>query len=149
MRSWPTPGSTDGLAEALDDLATQARALLGAGDDEVAVETTLDCRYAGQSHELTVASVAAFHAEHEARNGFARPDAPIEVVALRARASSPPALAPDDLPVPEHRVGFAPVEGPRVLAEPDCTIWLAEGWRAELGRAGALVLRRTGEAPTP
>jgi hypothetical protein len=29
------------------------------------------------------------------------------------------------------------------IAEPDCTIWLPEGWAAEPGAAGALVLRRT------
>ncbi len=48
----------------------------------------------------------------------------------------------DDLPVPDHRATFDPVDGPRVIAEPDCTIWLAEGWRAQPGAAGALVLRR-------
>ena len=43
-----------------------------AGDAEVT--TALDCRYRGQSHELTVASVAAFHDEHGRRNGYARPE---------------------------------------------------------------------------
>nr|MBA2280751.1 hypothetical protein [Acidimicrobiia bacterium] len=43
-----------------------------------------------------------------------------------------------DLPAPS-RDGRA---GPCVLAEPDCTIWVAEGWVAEPGAAGALVLRR-------
>ena len=33
--------------------------------------------------------------------------------------------------------------GPTVIAEPDCTIWLPAGWRADPGAAGALILRRT------
>ena len=85
-----------------------------------------------------------FHAEHELRNGFARPDAGVEVVAVRATSLRQPALQLTDLPVPEHRASFEPVVGPQVIAEPDCTIWLAEGWRAEPGAAGALVLRRDG-----
>jgi N-methylhydantoinase A/oxoprolinase/acetone carboxylase beta subunit len=98
----------------------------------------VDCRYRGQSHELTVPSVAAFHDEHRARNGFARPDAPVEVVAIRATARLDPAVRLDDLPAPE-RTGAT---GPAVLAEADCTIWVPEGWRADPGAAGALVLTR-------
>jgi len=30
-----------------------------------------------------------------------------------------------------------------VLAEPDCTVWVADGWQAHPGAAGALVLRRS------
>ena len=37
------------------------------------VTTAFDCRYAGQSHELTVPSVDDFPAEHRRRNGYARP----------------------------------------------------------------------------
>jgi hypothetical protein len=29
-----------------------------------------------------------------------------------------------------------------VIAEEDCTIWVPEGWTAEPGAVGALVLRR-------
>ena len=49
--------------------------------------TAVDCRYAGQSHELHRAAVDAFPTEHERRNGYVRPGAAVEVVALRARAS--------------------------------------------------------------
>ena len=35
-----------------------------------------DCRYVGQSHELTVGSVDVFPVEHEARNGYRRDGAP-------------------------------------------------------------------------
>jgi N-methylhydantoinase A/oxoprolinase/acetone carboxylase beta subunit len=144
VRSRPDPGSSEGLDAAVAAVEEQVRTLVGEHDD-VVVTSMMDCRYAGQSHELTVADVASFHVEHERRNGFARHDAPVEVVAVRAVAERDPVLVVDELPVPDHRVGFVPVEGPSVIAEPDCTIWLAAGWRAELGPAGALVLQRVGE----
>jgi N-methylhydantoinase A len=33
--------------------------------------------------------------------------------------------------------------GPAVVAERDCTIWVPDGWRAEPGPLGALVVTRT------
>ena len=132
VRSWPTPRAHDGLDRALAALAAEARAAVGAGAD---VETALDCRYAGQSHELTVATVSAFDDEHRRRNGYARPGAPVEVVALRAtaRLSSPIDALP---PAGERR----PAKGPCVLAEPDCTVWVPEGWHADVDDAGNWVI---------
>jgi 5-oxoprolinase (ATP-hydrolysing) len=106
------------------------------------VETLLDCRYPGQAHELTVPDVAAFGAMHALVNGHERPGSAVEVVAVRARAWIDSPVRVLDLPVPDHRAGFAPVDGPAVVAEPDCTVWVPEGWRATAGEAGALVLRR-------
>jgi N-methylhydantoinase A len=164
VRSWPTPGDHTGLDAARADLADRARALVAppAGssrerDDVIEVATALDCRYRGQSHELSVVDVAAFHDEHGRRNGYARPDDPVEVVAVRATATWPFAVESDALPAParlaertERGADDAPqppeVEGPAVIAEPDCTVWVAEGWVARPGVAGALVLRRTGRA---
>jgi hypothetical protein len=51
-------------------------------------------------------------------------------------------VAADDLPPPTGAVP-APVTGPAVVAQPDCTVWVAEGWVARPGVAGALVLERT------
>ena len=48
------------------------------------VTTAVECRYEGQSHEVRVATVADFAAEHRRRNGYDRPTTPVEVVALRA-----------------------------------------------------------------
>jgi N-methylhydantoinase A/oxoprolinase/acetone carboxylase beta subunit len=150
VRSWPTPADHDGLDAALADLSREAAALVRGGAapavdapevDAPAVETALDCRYRGQSHELTVPSVAAFHDEHRRRNGYTRPDDPVEVVALRATATLPPAVYADTLPEPPARL-TDPVAGPAVIAEADCTIWVADGWVAHPGAAGALVLRR-------
>ncbi|MDZ7675757.1 MAG: hydantoinase/oxoprolinase family protein [Acidimicrobiales bacterium] len=143
VRSRPAPADLDQLDADLAEVADDARVLAGDHVD-VHVDVALDCRYRGQSHELTVSDLRGFHAEHERRNGFARPEAPVEVVAVRATAQRPGALDVASLSVPEHRARFESGDGPRVVAEPDCTIWLADGWRATLGPTGALVLRRAG-----
>jgi N-methylhydantoinase A/oxoprolinase/acetone carboxylase beta subunit len=136
VRSWPEPLERAGLAAALDRVADEAVALVGGHDVEV--ERLVDCRYAGQSHELTVAGPDEFPAEHERRNGFARPGAPVEIVALRVRARRPAPLSPADLPP----VVRSEVRGPAVVAEPDCTVWVPDGWRAEPGPLGAWMLTR-------
>jgi N-methylhydantoinase A/oxoprolinase/acetone carboxylase beta subunit len=141
VRSRVDPADLEGLDSEIASVGDAARSLAGDHGD-VTVETAIDCRYTGQSHELTVADIEAFHREHAQRNGFARPDAPVEVVAVRAAATRPAPLAVEDLPVPEHRSSFEEVTGPFVIAEPDCTIWLAEGWCARVGPTGALVLTR-------
>jgi N-methylhydantoinase A/oxoprolinase/acetone carboxylase beta subunit len=92
----------------------------------------------GQSHELTVASIDHFHAEHERRNGYARPGTRVEVVAIRARARIDAPLDVTSLPTRDREVAV----GPAVIAEPDCTIWVPAGWCARHGEAGALVLER-------
>ena len=142
VRSWPTPHDHDDLPAALATLADEARALVGGAGDEVAVATAVDCRYRGQSHELTVPGVEDFDDEHRRRNGYARPGDPVEVVALRAVASRPPAVVADALPSPHRRLAGGAVTGPAVVAEPDCTIWVADGWVARPGAAGALVMER-------
>ncbi|MDQ1516154.1 MAG: N-methylhydantoinase, partial [Actinomycetota bacterium] len=165
VRSWPDRASRDGLDEALAALGAQARAAVagaakggfaepGSGSDvaadrsaepEVEVEFALDCRYRGQSHELSVPSVEAFHAEHERRNGYARPDAPVEIVALRARARRPAPLDPEALPEPVRER----CTGPAVAIEPDCTVWIPDGWVAEPGALGAWILTTSTERDQP
>lgn len=139
VRSWPTPSDHAGLEQCLANLAHEARRLVGSGAE---VQTFVDCRYRGQSHELTVRAVEEFHAEHERRNGFARPGWPVEVVALRARARRPAPLDPGALP-PVERAGR--VVGPAVLAEPDCTVYVADGWEAHRHETGAWIVHRRGE----
>ena len=123
------------LADALAAVEREARARVGA---DALVETSVDCRYVGQSHELTVPAPEAFPAEHERRNGHIRPGAPIEVIAVRARAQVAAPLRITDLPDVER----SRVIGPRVVAEPDCTMWVPDGWRAEPRELGAWVLER-------
>jgi N-methylhydantoinase A/oxoprolinase/acetone carboxylase beta subunit len=135
VKTWPTPASREGLDRALDALAREASAAVGGAE---LLETLVDCRYVGQSHELTVPRAADFAAEHERRNGYARPGAPIEIVALRARASRGAPLTIGQLPVPER----ARVVGPDVVVEPDCTVWVPDGWIAEPAALGAWVMVR-------
>jgi 5-oxoprolinase (ATP-hydrolysing) len=105
------------------------------------VSTAVECRYEGQSHEILVPTPADFPDEHERRNGYGRPDTPVEVIAIRATARAASPVGVNDLPAPA-RDG---AEGPAVIAEPDCTIWVAEGWRADPHPvSGALILTRTG-----
>ena len=137
VRSWPTPTDHSGLDDALVMLATAASRAVGGG---ASVDVSIDCRYAGQSHELTVDDVDAFHDEHRRRNGFARPDATVEVVALRARAAVESPVTIGDLPPAARR---APAEGPVALSELDCTVWVPAGWRAEVDDSGAWILRRS------
>lgn len=138
VATWRGGADPTGLAEALADLAAEAaRAVPGS-----TVVTAVECRYAGQSHELRVPTPDDFPAEHERRNGYARPGTPVEVVAIRATARVEAPVDPGDLPVLER---FA-VVGPAVVAEPDCTIWVASGWRADPHpTSGALVLTRVAD----
>jgi N-methylhydantoinase A/oxoprolinase/acetone carboxylase beta subunit len=120
---------------ALAELANAAAAEVAGHAD---VTTSIDGRYAGQSHELLCSDVDDFHEQHRRRNGFARPDAPVEVVALRVTATTASPIDIDALPPVGAR---QPARGPAVLAEADCTVWVPEGWTAEVGGGGAWILR--------
>jgi N-methylhydantoinase A/oxoprolinase/acetone carboxylase beta subunit len=137
VRSWPTPSEHAGVPDALAALGREVAALPGL-DGPPDVETFVDCRYAGQSHELTVATVAAFPAEHQRRNGYAPEGTPVEVVALRARARGEAPLDPAELPP----VARERCVGPTVVSEPDCTVWVAAGWTAEPHTSGAWIITR-------
>jgi N-methylhydantoinase A/oxoprolinase/acetone carboxylase beta subunit len=146
VRSWPEPLHHEGLAGALAELAGTARRLVD--DDAADVEVAVDARYRGQSHELTVPLGLAdgsvdrlaeiFAERHRMFNGFDRLGAAVEVIAVRARAIGAPAIRFGDLPAPVR----ATVVGPAVVVEPDCTVWVPEGWIGEPAGGGALVLRR-------
>ncbi len=134
VRSWPHGADLTGLDAALDALAVEAAGALPGAE----VVTALECRYAGQSHEIRVGSVADFADAHRQRNGYTRADDAVEVVALRATARLVSPVGVADLP-PPPRSGAV---GPAVIAEPDCTIWLPPGWVAAPHTSGALVLTR-------
>jgi len=137
VRSWSGDSTPEALTRALSQLGAEAAALVG---PDAQVETALDCRYVGQSHELTVPDVEQFHAEHERRNGYAKRETAVEVVALRARATSPAPLSISDLAAPERDA----VLGEAVVTEADCTVYVPPGWRAEVGALGTWILRREG-----
>ena len=132
-------------AEGLDPVRLEAAATKLAAEVAVRlpgateVEVGYDCRYEGQSHEVTVSSTHEFHAEHQRLNGYARPDAPIEVTAIRASARTPASV--DAVKLADVR--RTSVAGPAVIAEADSTTWVPAGWSGEPGEAGALILRST------
>ena len=85
---------------------------------EVRFERALELRYRGQSSELPVAlgderfdaealaaAVAAFHAQHRRRFGYAMPDRPVEVVTARLTVRAPRAVLPDEALAPPKEAG--------------------------------------------
>ena len=139
VRTWPGRSDLTGLDDALAELADEVAAAVAGAE----VTTAVECRYVGQSHEILVPTPADFAGEHERRNGYGRPGTPVEVVALRATARSVSPVGVTDLPVLARNGAV----GPAVIAEPDCTIWVAEGWRADPHPvSGALILTRHGES---
>ncbi|MEZ4541454.1 MAG: hydantoinase/oxoprolinase family protein [Chloroflexota bacterium] len=173
------------LAAAFAPLAARARAEAAAGGVDptrLSLRHSLDARYVGQSHELVVAYapgdsgatagsgvVAAFHAAHAARYGYARPEAAVEIVTLRLAAVAPsvapspparPVAGPDPTAA---RVGRRPVwfdggfrdtalyvreflrpgnllPGPGVIYQYDTTTIIPPGWSAAVDRRENLIL---------
>jgi N-methylhydantoinase A len=105
-----------------------------------------DCRYAGQSHSLTVPWDPAapetrlaetFHAAHRERYGDADPARSVEAVSIRLAAERPgvdPGIAASE-PGP-------PIPGPAVVPMDGATCWVGEGWTARVDGIGAIVMER-------
>ncbi len=105
-----------------------------------------DCRYAGQSHSLTVAWDPAapetalaetFHAAHRERYGDADPARPVEAVSIRLAAERPgvdPGIVSSD--------AGPPIVGPAVVPMDGATCWVGEGWTARVDGIGAIVMER-------
>ena len=104
---WQFETGGKGLVEALnagfDELLTRAEDEMeveGFTPDQLKIDRSLDMRYEGQSYELNIpyftekcvhsneieTLVEKFHAAHSQRFGYARTDAPVEVVNLRLTA---------------------------------------------------------------
>ena len=94
----------DTLNTGFDELLTRAENEMkpeGFTPDQLKIERSLDMRYEGQSYELNIpyftetetrqqetqVLVQKFHTAHEQRFGYARTDAPVEVVNLRLTAT--------------------------------------------------------------
>lgn len=132
----------------------------GLPGERIRLETALDMRYIGQSYELTLpfspAFIEEFHRKHEHSYGYARQDAPVEIVNLRVWAIGevqPPSLerqqnhnSDSREAFLEHRLMIFPegkrrvpcyageklrcgheLTGPALVVRPDTTILLAEG----------------------
>ena len=131
------------------------------GDPGADVEVAYDCRYRGQSFELTVSDPGDFERAHEERYGFTEDDGEVEVVTLRvtARLHGPEVdlSAPGDPPERTTRAtalgerteiltGELPagtrVDGPAVCALPEATLAVPEGWSGEVDELGTVMLDR-------
>ena len=137
---------------------TEARERLG---DDAEIEVAYDCRYRGQSHELTVADPEDFGATHEERYGFRDEDAVVEVVTVRvtARVRGPAITLAASAEEPRRTTratslgdettiltGELPartrVEGPAVCVLPEATLAVPDGWRGEVDQLGTVMLDR-------
>jgi N-methylhydantoinase A len=107
---------------------------------ELPVDGEAELRYAGQSFELAVAlggDVAGrFHAAHEERYGWADPERPVELVAVRTA---------DVRRGPDVRLSgpARTVAGPAVIELEGATVWVPERWAGETDAHGTLILERT------
>jgi N-methylhydantoinase A/oxoprolinase/acetone carboxylase beta subunit len=142
--AWPHGTDVAGLedfAAALGSAAADEVAAMGVDGGAVDTTVAFDCRYLGQGHELRVDHPDHFGEEHRRRNGDDRAGHPVEVVAVRARASVARA---GSAPVDVAPVIDSPCSGPQVIATEDSTVWVPEGWAARPGAAGAIVIEREG-----
>jgi N-methylhydantoinase A len=116
--------------------------VVGALGGEPEIEVAWDLRYHGQSHELTVRGAQPdelrerFEALHEERYGHRDPDGEVELVTVRVtgRLSAPPV----DFGAPAGEE----VTGPTVVALPEATLVVPEGWSGTADDTGTLVLER-------
>jgi N-methylhydantoinase A len=110
--------------ERRDEVRTYLCPLEEAG--ELPPEGEADLRYAGQSFELTVPVTpelaAAFHRAHEERYGYADPERPIELVAVRTAEVRP--APPLELPPAEPLRR----KGPALVELDGATCWIPPGW---------------------
>jgi N-methylhydantoinase A len=174
------PTETARLDRAVADLADTVRAEFqtAVGRGPVDVDSSLDMRYVGQSHETSVPYTGGerpdmlrdrFDQAHHRRNGFSRPDDPVEVVTIRAAATGRAALTIDQLPehTPEggarvgtrqvrtsegvtaatvyRRAGLAvdaEITGPAVVLDAGSTTWIDPAARARVHGSGTLVIER-------
>ena len=121
---WRFETDSERLVEALnagfDELLTRAKNEMKAEGflpNQLKIDRSLDMRYEGQSYELNIpyfsqrrdhsnaveVLVKGFHAAHEQRFGYARIDAPVEIVNLRLTATG----ETDKLPIQPARLADA------------------------------------------
>lgn len=119
------------------------------GSAEHRSQWTARVRYAGQGHELDVASTPSddgtqiatrFSALHNTRYGFTL-DRPVEIVAVRVAVSGMPVPVKFTPPATSEREERE-VRGPAVVTLPDATMVVAEGWVARPLPVGGWMLER-------
>ncbi len=181
-----TSGALEGLEEHFRNLERQGRDTLiadGLSDEGLSVVRRVDLRYRGTEAPLTLQVSSAeelterFHELHEARFGYRRPDAVIEIMQARvqvvghSRAPAPEHTLASNAPVPEplrherlwyrdrflddvpvhHREALprgAQLEGPLLLLDQTGTLVIEPGFHLEVGEE-ILVARRSEAAERP
>lgn len=175
--AWPVLQGV--FRELREEAGTALVEMSGEGGTETALAA--DMRYRGQSYEVTVpvpaaslsggvaALAALFHAAHEESFGHSDPQAPIEVVSLRAAArrpapplpmtrqeATPHAAAPESrirlrLDGAEREAGLyrraalrpgGTLAGPAIVTQADCTVLIPGGWTATTDELGNLVMEQ-------
>ncbi len=172
------PGSTplDQLEDLLAGLESQALAEMsqeGMSVENIRIETALDMRYKGQSYELAVPFslqvINHFHQIHQDTYGYANPNAPVEIVNLRLKATGlvpmpqiealpdvghdpsaayldtrPVVLAQGERPTPfyagEKLQPGNLIPGPAIILRPDTTILIASQDHASVDASLNLIL---------
>jgi N-methylhydantoinase A len=127
-----------------------------------------DCRYVGQSYELTIAWRASFHEEHQRIYGYSDSQRPTEVITVRVRATIPAAKAhrprferailkgkPESRRVfirgkfqlvrvlAREQVRERDARGPALVLDYGATTLIPPGWRFHVDRPGNLIARRS------
>jgi N-methylhydantoinase A/oxoprolinase/acetone carboxylase beta subunit len=126
-----------------DALTDDALVQLAGDADEV----TWDARYAGQSHELALRDVPpqaralrdAFAAAHEERYGYRDAEADVELVTVRTARIEP---GPEVRWEAGDAGDPAPIAGPAVVALPEATLVVPDGWRGTTDATGTVILSR-------
>lgn len=160
------------MAEVFGEMEAQGRKEMaeeGADPEVLVCERWVDARYRGQSFELRVPEMdwtERFHASHEERYGYRRPETPVEAVTLRVIITAPP--LPLDAPRLPEGEALPPTEetrvfhggrtlaahkvwrkdlraghvlhGPLIVQEYSATTWVPPEWRLEVDRWGCLHL---------
>jgi N-methylhydantoinase A len=148
--------TADAVAADVAELADAARSALGEPAADVAV--TYELRYRGQAYELAIAAQSAspaltpdelreaFEDAHEERYGYRDPAQEIELVTVRASATTAPPAGGG-----EHGASAAAGDGPRpgtafagpaVVPLPESTLVIPQGWSGTVLADGALDVRR-------
>jgi N-methylhydantoinase A len=157
----------------------------GVAPAEITLDRWLDMRYRGQSYEIAVPAgelatppAERFHEQHRQAYGYANPDEPTEIVALRVRAvgrQARPSLPCEKgalpvgeaaAPVGEARIWFGSwrdcprwdrgmlrpgqlLHGPGLLTQEDTTTLLPPGWAGRVDAWYNVLLTPEPAAPPP
>jgi N-methylhydantoinase A len=126
------------IADVVADLGERARTALS--EPEAELEPTYELRYKGQSFELPIRAEIeqlrqAFSDTHEERYGYSDPDGEVELVTIRVTATAGGADPELERTEPQTLAG-------PVIALPESTVYVPDGWTASADLHGTVRLER-------